>query len=68
MSESFRCPICKRVVAVKAEEARFRPFCSERCRTIDLGSWLEARYQISNPTEDADDLPVQGPKSDKGEA
>jgi uncharacterized protein len=29
---------------------RFRPFCSDRCRLVDLGRWLNGRYSI--PTED----------------
>ncbi len=27
----------------------FRPFCSERCKLIDLGNWLGGRYRISTP-------------------
>jgi hypothetical protein len=29
----------------------FRPFCSERCRLIDLGAWASDEYQISGPKE-----------------
>ena len=36
------CPICGR----KAEP-RHRPFCSERCRLIDLGRWLGGNYRIA---------------------
>jgi hypothetical protein len=34
-----------------------RPFCSERCKTIDLGNWLGEAYRFSRPlhTEDGDD-------------
>jgi endogenous inhibitor of DNA gyrase (YacG/DUF329 family) len=42
MSARVRCPTCRREVDWSA--APFRPFCSERCRLIDLGAWLaEAR-------------------------
>lgn len=46
----FRCPTCKRVVRFseqdRAERAKFYPFCSERCKLIDLGAWLNAEYRI----------------------
>ena len=38
------CPTCRAVVVW--EENRFRPFCSERCRLLDLGSWLREDYTI----------------------
>jgi uncharacterized protein len=48
----LRCPICKK--AVKSTDAEF-PFCSERCRTIDLGKWASGAYVIASPVTDADD-------------
>ncbi|MGH8019900.1 MAG: DNA gyrase inhibitor YacG [Opitutaceae bacterium] len=30
-------------------ESKWRPFCSERCRMIDLGSWFDGAYRISEP-------------------
>ena len=39
------CPICKKPVAPRRENATF-PFCSERCRLIDLGKWLGEEYRI----------------------
>lgn len=44
MSRSFKCPICKKP-AGKAVNAFF-PFCSERCKTIDLGAWLGEKYVV----------------------
>src|SRR5204862_6996265 len=41
------CPICKKV-EVSAGDPEF-PFCSERCRTIDLGNWALEKYKISAP-------------------
>jgi len=41
----MRCPICK--TAIKWEDNPFRPFCSERCKLIDLDNWLEGRYRVS---------------------
>ena len=46
-----RCPICKK--AVKTTDAEF-PFCSERCRTIDLGKWASGDYVISSPVKDSE--------------
>lgn len=37
------CPTCKSPVALGAE---FFPFCSGRCRLIDLGRWADERYRI----------------------
>jgi endogenous inhibitor of DNA gyrase (YacG/DUF329 family) len=47
-----RCPVCKKTVKVlpkkQSEEAKFFPFCSRRCKLIDLGAWLDAEYKISS--------------------
>ena len=40
-----RCPICK-----KSSVADYRPFCSARCKTIDLGRWLGGDYRV--PTDE----------------
>ncbi len=57
---TVKCPICKKVdVAVGDPEF---PFCSERCRIIDLGNWATEKYVIptppdpnlANPDEDED--------------
>ncbi len=47
----LRCPICKK--RVKHTDPEF-PFCSERCRVIDLGKWASGTYVVS-PVRDADD-------------
>ncbi|MGH7934717.1 MAG: DNA gyrase inhibitor YacG [Candidatus Binataceae bacterium] len=41
----MRCPICKKPVDAAASN-RFRPFCSERCRTMDLGAWAVEGYRV----------------------
>jgi len=46
-----KCPICGKLVA--ADEERF-PFCSKRCRTIDLGRWISGNYVISRPIDQSD--------------
>ena len=40
------CPVCKKAVA--ADDPNM-PFCSDRCRSIDLGNWATEKYVISNP-------------------
>ena len=48
----LRCPICKKAVTTANPEF---PFCSERCRTIDLGKWASGQYVISSPVKDTED-------------
>jgi uncharacterized protein len=48
----LQCPICKK--PVKSADGDF-PFCSERCRTIDLGKWASGEYVVSSPVSDAED-------------
>ena len=48
----LRCPICKK--PTKTDDADF-PFCSDRCRLIDLGKWATGSYVISSPVADADE-------------
>jgi len=50
-SDTARCPTCRE--PVKAKDQHF-PFCSKRCRMIDLGRWLNEGYVISRPVEQAD--------------
>ncbi|TAL27310.1 MAG: DNA gyrase inhibitor YacG [Nitrospirae bacterium] len=38
------CPICKKTTTW--EENKWRPFCSERCKLIDLGKWASEEYRI----------------------
>jgi len=46
-----RCPVCTK--SVEEMDAYF-PFCSKRCRQIDLGKWLDEKYMISRPVEESD--------------
>ena len=45
----LKCPICKKPVVRHAGDF---PFCSERCRLIDLGKWASGGYVISTPIDD----------------
>ena len=56
-----KCPICRKPAAARAAgegERSAYPFCSERCRLIDLGRWLDGVYQV----------PVEEPKQVEEEA
>ncbi|HZS47331.1 MAG TPA: DNA gyrase inhibitor YacG [Blastocatellia bacterium] len=44
MDKKVKCPTCGEVA--KWEGNPDRPFCSERCRLIDLGKWAEEEYRI----------------------
>jgi endogenous inhibitor of DNA gyrase (YacG/DUF329 family) len=51
VSDSTRvCPICKKPVRSRPENAAF-PFCSSRCKQVDLGRWLDEAYRL--PAEES---------------
>ena len=50
---SLRCPTCRKLVL--RDDPGF-PFCSERCRLIDLGKWASDGYVISSPITDPEDI------------
>ena len=62
----MRCPVCQREFE-KAESPAL-PFCSERCRTIDLGRWLGEAYRLPVvPDPEADEVPDDAtPPSENG--
>ena len=45
MPATVKCPTCGRSIEW-SEQSPFRPFCSERCRVIDLGAWLTEKHAI----------------------
>lgn len=51
----MKCPICKKPVTLTDAET---PFCSVRCRQIDLGNWASEKYVIPEPLrpDEVDDL------------
>ena len=49
MTKKVKCPICG--TKTKLSKNPYRPFCSERCKTIDLGSWADEKYSM--PGEEA---------------
>jgi len=61
---NLRCPICK--TPVKSSDPDF-PFCSQRCRAIDLGKWASGQYVISSPLRDTDEDFQQPQESSESE-
>jgi len=56
----FRCPICGREIKMPGPKSDkdetgmdFFPFCSQRCKLLDLGAWFDGQYRIAEPPEDA---------------
>ena len=56
IQKQLKCPICKKPSERDKIRNPFLPFCSDRCRTIDLGKWLNGKYVIAEeePTYDPD--------------
>lgn len=46
-SQSLPCPVCRTPAPFAGNP--HRPFCSARCRTIDLGNWATERYRLPGP-------------------
>lgn len=49
IEKQIKCPHCGHLTFYSLSNP-FRPFCSERCRLIDLGQWADGKYSI--PTEE----------------
>ena len=61
----WRCPICRKPVE-SGKNPDF-PFCSERCRLIDLGNWSSEKYKISEPVIDESTPEVPNRDADERE-
>ncbi|MGB5830927.1 MAG: DNA gyrase inhibitor YacG [Thiohalocapsa sp.] len=48
MTKTVTCPTCRRPVTWEPAST-WRPFCSERCRLIDLGDWFDENHRIPEP-------------------
>ena len=65
MSDLPKCPICKREIPRCVGMPAFGPFCSARCRSIDLGNWLDGSYRIvANPEENEDESELSPDEGD----
>jgi endogenous inhibitor of DNA gyrase (YacG/DUF329 family) len=57
-----KCPTCRRPVQWSTESV-YRPFCSDRCRLIDLGAWFGEQHRIPDESANAsEDLPPASPE------
>jgi endogenous inhibitor of DNA gyrase (YacG/DUF329 family) len=52
---NHKCPTCRK--ATDSEQDTDFPFCSERCRLLDLGAWAAEKYVVSDPIFDEDEIP-----------
>jgi uncharacterized protein len=57
-----KCPICGKAMPGQPAEWPDYPFCSPKCRKIDLGRWLGERYRV--PAEDTDKSSTEGQSKD----
>jgi len=63
-SKLLRCPTCGSLVRTGDEDF---PFCSDRCRKIDLGKWASGAYKITSPVIDPEVLEdLDNPKASRG--
>jgi hypothetical protein len=58
----MKCPICRKKVSRENPEY---PFCTDRCRTIDLGNWASGKYVISTPAYPSPETPETKEDSDE---
>ena len=57
MTQVVKCPTCKKNVEWSTK-SKFRPFCSERCRLIDLGDWASEKHAIPDePIPSTEEVP-----------
>jgi endogenous inhibitor of DNA gyrase (YacG/DUF329 family) len=54
MASRVKCPTCGRPVEW-SEVSTYRPFCSDRCRLIDLGAWLSEEHKIPDDSSVPDE-------------
>jgi len=55
MTAVLRCPHCKKEVS---RDNPFLPFCSERCRLVDLDRWFEGEYRVAGEKTQEEETPV----------
>ncbi len=58
------CPTCGKP-AVFGPQNKWRPFCSERCKLIDLGDWANERYRVPDEQRPGEDAPAPPREDDE---
>jgi endogenous inhibitor of DNA gyrase (YacG/DUF329 family) len=56
---SPKCPICGRLITPELQKTASMPFCSTRCRQVDLNRWLGEHYTV--PAAPSDDEEIETP-------
>lgn len=64
MARLVSCPYCKKQVEYSTSNP-FRPFCSKRCKDIDLGDWADERFRV--PSADPVQEDLQLPQDESGD-
>ena len=65
----LECPTCgRRVDYLAKEDVPFRPFCSKRCKLVDLHKWLNEEYRVSEELSLPGVEPAEGNGEAEGEA
>ncbi len=64
-SRTVPCPYCRN--ETKWDDNPHRPFCSERCRLIDLGNWADGSYQIPTVSAESIDNVIPFPQANPEE-
>ncbi|MFN7904964.1 MAG: DNA gyrase inhibitor YacG [Pseudobdellovibrionaceae bacterium] len=60
------CPKCKTLCTFDKQKNPYRPFCSERCQTNDLGTWADEGYRIAAENTDlSQNLDEESDESEK---
>jgi endogenous inhibitor of DNA gyrase (YacG/DUF329 family) len=54
MPSIVKCPTCRRDVEW-SPASQFRPFCSDRCRLVDMGRWLSEQHRIPDESTAAEE-------------
>lgn len=60
-----RCPTCNGDSRFEPDNP-WRPFCSERCKSIDLGAWATERYRVAGPGEASESGPTGDTSPESG--
>lgn len=57
-----KCPNCNR--QVEWQDNPFRPFCSERCKLVDFGKWIDEEYRVPGKAVSSEHEEDEGPQED----
>lgn len=63
-TKQVKCPQCGKLTIYSPENS-FRPFCSERCKVLDLGAWASETYKV--PSQENIHIDVDNPENESSE-